>query len=118
MVYGCTHVLRFGDGGEIDLNLGHGEDIGRRGHVDKEVCNTRELVIVRRNLIHFHISIHERTLHCRLRSHSGDGAKGANHEVLEQPILLLVAPTLVRCKTRYLGRFAASHAFERAVKGA
>lgn len=33
-----TYVLALGDGGEVDLNLGHGENVGRRGHVDKEVC--------------------------------------------------------------------------------
>ena len=35
---GETHVLAQWDGSEIDLNLGLGQDVGGRGHVDEEVC--------------------------------------------------------------------------------
>lgn len=31
-------VLALGDGGEGNLNLGLGQDIGGCGHVDEEVC--------------------------------------------------------------------------------
>ena len=37
-VYRETHVLALGDGGEIDLNLGLGQNVGGGGHVDEEVC--------------------------------------------------------------------------------
>lgn len=33
-----AYVLALGDGGKVDLDLGHGEDVGGGGHVDKEVC--------------------------------------------------------------------------------
>ena len=33
-----THVLALGDGGEVDLNLGLGQNVGGGGHVDEEVC--------------------------------------------------------------------------------
>lgn len=33
-----THVLALGDGGEIDLDLGLGQNVGGSGHVDEEVC--------------------------------------------------------------------------------
>ena len=33
-----THVLALGNGGEINLNLGLGQNVGRGGHVDEEVC--------------------------------------------------------------------------------
>lgn len=32
-----TYVLALGDGSKIDLDLGLGEDVGGRGHVDEEV---------------------------------------------------------------------------------
>jgi hypothetical protein len=34
---GETYVLALGDGGEIDFDLGLGEDVGGGGHVDEEV---------------------------------------------------------------------------------
>lgn len=34
-------VLALGDGGEIDLNLGLGQDICGSRHVDEEVCSVR-----------------------------------------------------------------------------
>lgn len=34
-----THVLALGDVVHVDLNLGHGQDIGGGGHVDQEFCN-------------------------------------------------------------------------------
>jgi hypothetical protein len=44
MLWGCacgrcgeTYVLALGDGGEIDFDLGLGEDVGGGGHVDEEV---------------------------------------------------------------------------------
>ena len=33
-----THVLALGDGGQVDLDLGHGQDVGGSGHVDEEFC--------------------------------------------------------------------------------
>lgn len=33
-----SYVLSLGDGGEVDLDLSHGENIGRGAHVDQEVC--------------------------------------------------------------------------------
>tara|TARA_R110002003_G_scaffold58_7_gene5181 strand:- start:10554 stop:11084 length:531 start_codon:yes stop_codon:yes gene_type:complete len=33
-----TYVLALGDGGEIDFDLGLGEHVGGRRHVDEEVC--------------------------------------------------------------------------------
>jgi hypothetical protein len=33
-----TYVLALGDGGQIDFDLGLGEDVGGGGHVDEEVC--------------------------------------------------------------------------------
>lgn len=39
---GKSYVLAFGDCGEVDLNLGHGQDVGRGGHVDQEICRRRE----------------------------------------------------------------------------
>jgi hypothetical protein len=41
-----THVLALGDGSEIDLNLGLGQDIGRGGHVDEEVWRANSLAFV------------------------------------------------------------------------
>jgi hypothetical protein len=38
-----THVLALGDGGEIDLNLGLGQNVGRGGHIDEEVCRAVSL---------------------------------------------------------------------------
>jgi hypothetical protein len=32
------HVLALGDGSEVDLDLGLGQDVGGSGHVDQEVC--------------------------------------------------------------------------------
>lgn len=34
----ATHVLALGDGGEINLDLGHGQNVGRGRHVDEELC--------------------------------------------------------------------------------
>jgi hypothetical protein len=31
-----AYVLALGDGVEIDLDLGHGQNVGRGGHVDQE----------------------------------------------------------------------------------
>jgi hypothetical protein len=36
-----AYVLALGDGSEVDLNLGLGQDVGGRGHVDEEVCPAR-----------------------------------------------------------------------------
>lgn len=33
-----TYVLAFWDGRKINLNLGHGQDIGGSGHVNQEIC--------------------------------------------------------------------------------
>lgn len=33
-----THVLSLGDAVHVDLDLGHGQDIGGSGHVDEELC--------------------------------------------------------------------------------
>ena len=38
-----TYVLSLGDGVQVDLNLGHGQDIGGRGHVDEELCSASRL---------------------------------------------------------------------------
>jgi len=35
---GLAYVLALGDSGEIDFDLGLGEDVGGGGHVDEEVC--------------------------------------------------------------------------------
>lgn len=37
--YCVTYVLALRDSVEVDLNLGHGQDIGRGGHVDEELCD-------------------------------------------------------------------------------
>ena len=34
-----TDVLALGDRAEVDFYLGHGQNIGRGGHVDEEVCS-------------------------------------------------------------------------------
>lgn len=34
---GGTYVLAFGDGGQVDLNLRLGKDVGGGGHVDEEI---------------------------------------------------------------------------------
>lgn len=39
---GGSYVLAFGDCREVDLNLGHGQDVGRGGHVDQEICRRGE----------------------------------------------------------------------------
>lgn len=39
---GESYVLAFGDCREVDLNLGHGQDVGRGGHVDQEICRRGE----------------------------------------------------------------------------
>lgn len=41
-----THILALGDGGEIDLNLGLGQNIGRSRHVDEEICRTQPLACI------------------------------------------------------------------------
>ena len=40
-----THVLALGDSGEIDLNLGLGQNVGGGGHVDEEVCWAQSLAV-------------------------------------------------------------------------
>lgn len=35
----ATYVLALGDGGKVNLDLGHGQDIGRCGHVNQEICD-------------------------------------------------------------------------------
>lgn len=35
-IAGCAHVLALGDGVEVDLDLGHGQNVSRGGHVDEE----------------------------------------------------------------------------------
>jgi hypothetical protein len=47
-----THILALGDGSEIDLNLGLGQDIGGGGHVDKKVCRANSLAFVSVIAIH------------------------------------------------------------------
>lgn len=37
-----SYVLAFGDCREVDFNLGHGQDVGRGGHVDQEICRRGE----------------------------------------------------------------------------
>jgi hypothetical protein len=37
VICGGTYVLALGDGGEVNLDLGLGEDVGGCGHVDEEV---------------------------------------------------------------------------------
>lgn len=54
------NVLALGDRGEIDLDLGHGQDIGGSGHVLEEFLNGR------------------------LGTSSGDSTKGSDHEVTEE----------------------------------
>lgn len=36
-----AYVLALGDGIQVDLDLGHGQDIGGRGHVDEKLCIPR-----------------------------------------------------------------------------
>lgn len=40
-------VLAFGDGGQIDFNLGLSQHIGGRGHVDQEVCGEKNRQLFR-----------------------------------------------------------------------
>lgn len=35
---GMCYVFAFGDGAQVDFDLGLGEDVGGGGHVDQEVC--------------------------------------------------------------------------------
>ena len=34
-----THILALRDGRKIDLDLGHGQNVGRGAHVDEELCH-------------------------------------------------------------------------------
>ena len=38
-------VLALGDGSEVNLDLGHGEDVGGGGHIDEEVCGREGLML-------------------------------------------------------------------------
>lgn len=42
----ATYVLALGNGSEIDLNLGLGQDIGGSGHVDEEIYEAKSLARV------------------------------------------------------------------------
>lgn len=33
-----AYILALGNGREVNLDLGHGQNIGGRGHVDEEIC--------------------------------------------------------------------------------
>lgn len=35
-ISGYAHILALGDGVEVDLDLGHGQNVSRGGHVDEE----------------------------------------------------------------------------------
>jgi len=40
-----TYVLALGNGSEVDLYLGLGQNVGRGGHVDEEVCWAQSLAV-------------------------------------------------------------------------
>jgi hypothetical protein len=115
-----TYVLALGDGGEVDFNLGLGEHVGGRSHVDEEIwesgllagcflpSNHRANPSANRpiglqsphsSLIsHSNASHSSRTwfrgqftLHSRLGAQTGQRAHGAHHEVLEDAGPRLVA---------------------------
>ena len=117
-----THVLALRDGIEVNLNLGHGQDISGGRHVDKE------LYIIRISKLHSindrPLCIHiwpcrksidsasqpkeangvdeeaEPTLNGALGASRGDGAHGTDHEVLEELVGARVVGRDVLSKVR------------------
>lgn len=45
-----AYVLALGDGVEVDLGLGHGQNISGSGHVDKELCRRKTTLVTRIHL--------------------------------------------------------------------
>lgn len=37
-LYACTNIFALRNGGQVDLNLGLSQNIGRGGHIDQELC--------------------------------------------------------------------------------
>lgn len=47
-----TYVLSFWDGGQVDLDLGHGQNISGSGHVDQKVCDRQDTSAIGSGIIH------------------------------------------------------------------
>lgn len=101
----CTHVLALRDGAEVDFHLGLSQDVGRRGHVDKEVYRSQHI------FIHQHMfGLGIQTLNSRLCAHGGQGTKGTNHEVLKDAVGDLARVALVLAEAGDVCRLASGTA--------
>jgi hypothetical protein len=121
------YVLALWDGCEVELNLGHGQDIGGCGHVHQEVCTTRSSAV--RSIVSSPLSspskeipidaqwMARRTLDGVLCTHSGDGAHATDHEVLEELGGFLATRVPVLGKAGDLGGLAGVHVLKRALEG-
>ncbi|KAK8080522.1 hypothetical protein PG997_008340 [Apiospora hydei] len=77
-------ILALGDGVEVDLDLGHGQDIGGRGHVLQELCS-RGLTRVSKPLAAQNGLAVEPQLH-RLGTGGSNGTHGTDHEVGDEVV--------------------------------
>jgi hypothetical protein len=78
------NVLALGDRGKVNLDLGHGQNVGGSGHVDQELLN------------------------CALGTSSTDGTESANHEVRVELVLALAASRDVLSEIGDLGALGLS----------
>lgn len=84
------NVLALGDRAQINLNLGHGQNVGGSRHVDQELLN------------------------CALGSSSTDGTEGTDHEVRVELVLCLAAGGDIFSKVGNLSALALTLELERA----
>lgn len=114
-----THILALGDAAQINLDLGHGQNVGGSRHVDEELYHARVSkssidhagcrAISRQRQLHPNGTARLResgiqpTLDGALGTSGADGTEGADHEVRVELVLALAAGGDVAAKVGDLG---------------
>lgn len=123
-----THVLALGDGAEVDLNLGHGQNVGGSRHVDQKFyqsfvshhqlgtrdasighCRCITSIVQHQLQANGNVSPAEiknqtsPTLNSALGTSGTDGTHGTDHEVGEELVLVLAALGNVLSKVGNVG---------------
>jgi hypothetical protein len=118
-----TNVLALGDRGKVNLDLGHGQNVGGSGHVDQELCHPSSVTInwpgpmpCRQDATPIAAQWQDieswtgfqPTLNCALGTSSTDGTESANHEVRVELVLALAASRDVLSEIGDLGALGLS----------